>query len=141
MYYVSQFMQSPSVVRFMVVKRILQYLYGTKNLGIFSRPSNLSLTAFCDADWIGDTSDCRSTISFVALLCSTPISWSRKKQQIVVSWSSTKAKYPSLTTTTADLHWLHQLFYDLHVYLLETPVMWCDNIDTISLASDPVFHA
>lgn len=56
-----------------------QYLYGTKNLGIFSRPSNLSLTAICDADWIGDTSDCRSTTSFVALLYSTPISWSRKK--------------------------------------------------------------
>ena len=29
---------------------------------------------------------------------------------------------------------------DLHIPIVHTPVIWCDNIGAISLASNPIFH-
>lgn len=33
------------------------------------------------------------------------------------------------------------LLQDLHVSLTTTPLLWCDNISTIALTSNHVFHA
>ena len=30
---------------------------------------------------------------------------------------------------------------DLGIFLSNTPVLWCDNLSTLALASNPVFHA
>ena len=45
-----------------------------------------------------------------------------------------------LAYTTAKISWLWSLFKYLDVSL-STPLIWCDNISSISLASNPVFHA
>jgi hypothetical protein len=68
------------------------------------------------------------------------ISWSAKKQA-VVSRSSTEAEYRSLSITTAELFWIRMLFKELRVSLSIPPVLWCDNIGALALASNPVFHA
>ncbi|KAL4038612.1 hypothetical protein IC575_002234 [Cucumis melo] len=136
----SQFMHKPTVIHFSTVKRILRYLCGTPIHGIKFRKVLFSLQTFCDFDWAGDTSDRRSTSSFIAFLGSNPISWSSKKQS-TVSRSSTEAEYCSLATTTVDLYWIRQLLCDLHVPLKTSPTLWCDNVSAISLAHNPVFHA
>ncbi|KAL0543945.1 hypothetical protein IC582_019055 [Cucumis melo] len=87
---VSQFMHKPTIIHFSAVKRILRYLRGTLTFGIKFRKGSFSLQTFCDSDWAGDTSDRRSTSSFIAFLDSNPISWSSKKQS-TVSRSSTEA--------------------------------------------------
>jgi len=33
------------------------------------------------------------------------------------------------------------LFKDLGVYLYHPPILWCDNVSALSLASNPIFHA
>ena len=58
-----------------------------------------------------------------------------------MSRSSTEAEYRALATTAAELSWLRQLFRDLLLFLHHIPVLWCDNVSTIALASNPVFHA
>ncbi|XP_022154802.1 uncharacterized protein LOC111021968 [Momordica charantia] len=137
---VSQFMQHTIVVHYSAVKRILRYLNGTKDLSILFQNSALTLSAFCDADWARDAIDRRSTTGFVAFLGSSIISWSTKKQH-TVSRSSIEAEYRSLATTTADLYWQRQHLCDLYVYLKDPPILWCDNVSAISLASNLVFHA
>ncbi|KAI5354966.1 hypothetical protein L3X38_007861 [Prunus dulcis] len=92
-----------------------------------------------DADWAGDPNDRRSVSGFIVYLGSSPISWASKKQH-TVSRSSTKAEYRALATTAAELAWIRQLFYDLHVSLHIPPLIHCDNISAISLASNPIFH-
>jgi hypothetical protein len=68
------------------------------------------------------------------------ISWSAKKQ-VVVSRSSTKAEYRSLAIATTELYWLCMLFKDIHVSLPLAPVLWCDNVSALALASNPMYHA
>jgi hypothetical protein len=40
----------------------------------------------------------------------------------------------------AELYWLQMLFKDLALPLLSRPIIWCDNIGALALASNPVFH-
>lgn len=41
----------------------------------------------------------------------------------------------------AELSGLRVLLHDLHIFLPTRPTIWCDNISSISLASNPIFHA
>ena len=68
------------------------------------------------------------------------ITWSSKKQTTVAR-SSTKAKYHSLAVGATELAWLRMLLCDFGVYLTSPLVIWCDNLSSISLALNPVFHA
>jgi len=68
------------------------------------------------------------------------ISWASKKQHIV-SHSSTKVEYRALAITAAELAWIRQLLCDIHIPLHIPPLIHCDNISVISLASNPVFHS
>uniref|UniRef100_A0A2N9EGA9 Reverse transcriptase Ty1/copia-type domain-containing protein n=1 Tax=Fagus sylvatica TaxID=28930 RepID=A0A2N9EGA9_FAGSY len=47
----------------------------------------------------------------------------------------------SLAVGAAEVAWIRMLLRDLHVFLSECPLIWCDNTSAISLASNPVFHA
>ncbi|KAI5321089.1 hypothetical protein L3X38_030160 [Prunus dulcis] len=59
------------------------------------------------------------------------------KKQKTVSRSSTEADYRQLAYTAAELSWLRSLFHDLQLPL-SRPTIWCDNISSIALASNPL---
>jgi hypothetical protein len=67
------------------------------------------------------------------------ISWSSKKQS-TVALSSTEAEYKALTHATCEAIWLKRLLADLQVYQ-EKVILMCDNMSSIYLANNPVFHA
>ena len=67
------------------------------------------------------------------------ISWKSKKQA-VVSRSSTEAEYRSLALATSELIWLQQLLKDLHITMMSTPKLFCDNKSAVHIATNPVFH-
>lgn len=64
--------------------------------------SPLTLHAFTDADWAGDTDDYVSTNAYVIYLGSTPVSWSSKKQN-GVACSSTEAEYKAVANTASEV--------------------------------------
>uniref|UniRef100_A0A2N9GGA2 Reverse transcriptase Ty1/copia-type domain-containing protein n=1 Tax=Fagus sylvatica TaxID=28930 RepID=A0A2N9GGA2_FAGSY len=99
-----------------------------------------SLIAYADADWAGDPIDRRSTSGYVVFLGSTPITWVSKKQ-CTVSRSSTEAEYWSLASATAEVFWIRMVLKDLGLFLPNPPILWCDNLSALALASNPVFHA
>ena len=137
---VCQFMHFPLEQHFAAVKRILRYLKGSIHLGLCFRFGPMFLKAYTDADWAGDPNDRRSTTGFVIFLGSNPISWSSKKQH-TVSRSSTEAEYRAMATTTAEVVWLQQLLRDLHVSCADPPLLHCDNISAMALATNPVLHS
>jgi hypothetical protein len=135
-----QHLHSPTSAHLSAAKRVLRYLKGTLDHGLWYTKSSLQLNAFCDSDWAGDPDDRRSTSGFAVFLGNCLISWSAKKQS-VVSRSSTEAEYRSLAIATTELYWLRMLFKDIHISLFLAPVLWCDNVSALALASNPVYHA
>jgi hypothetical protein len=98
------------------------------------------LSAFTDADWAGDPNDCRSTSSLLMFLGHNPITWSAKNQ-LIVSRSSTEAEYRALASASAEVCWLRVLLRDLGIFISDPPILWCDNVSALAIASNPVFHA
>jgi len=52
-----------------------------------------------------------------------------------------EVEYRTLMIAAAKLAWIHQLLCDIHIPLHIPPIIHCDNLSTISLASNPVFHS
>ncbi|BFG40530.1 hypothetical protein CerSpe_268040 [Prunus speciosa] len=136
---VCQFMHAPRSTHWLAVKRILRYVKFSYDHGLAYKPGGLHLSAFSDADYAGDPDSRHSTGGYCVYLGPNLISWSSKKQK-TVSRSSTEAEYRQLAYTAAELSWLRSLFCDLHLSLT-SPTIWCDNISSIALASNPVFHS
>ena len=65
---VCQFMFAPSEAHLIVAKRILRYVSGTLNLGIFFQHGPLFFSAFLDSNWVGDPYDRYSTTGFSVCL-------------------------------------------------------------------------
>ena len=137
---VCQYMSTPTSTHLTAAKRILRYIKGTLHHGIAFTPGSLSLSVYSDADWAGDPDDRRSTSGMLIYLGSNPITWSAKKQP-TVSRSSIELEYRALATASAEVCWIHTLLKDLGIYLSQPPILWCDNVSALAIASNPVFHA
>ena len=135
-----QYMHQPRTPHWQAMKRVLRYLKGSVNHGLFYTPSPLQLHTYCNSDWAGNPDDKRSTSGYGVFLGRNLVSWSSKKQH-VVSRSSTEAEYRSMALAIAKVYWLRMLFKELAIGLIHIPNIWCNNIGAIALASNPVFHA
>jgi len=68
------------------------------------------------------------------------ISWSNKKQPMV-TLSSTEAEYRGATIVACEVVWLQKLLLDLGQSMDVPVVIYCDNISSILLANNLVYHA
>ena len=100
----------------------------------------IRLEGYTDADWAGYKADRRSTSGFVFSLGIGAISWSSKKQPIV-TLSSTEAEYRGAVVATCEAVWLKRILKDLGVPIKDPTPLYCDNMISIYLARNPVFHA
>ncbi len=138
---VSQFMQTPRKPHLDVVRRILRYIKHTLQCGIlYEAKSQLQVHGYTDADWVGNGSDRRSTSGFMFSFGSVAVSYSSKKQPIV-ALSSTEAEYRGAAIVACEVIWLQKLFSDLGHSVDALVVIYCDNISSILLANNPVYHA
>jgi len=89
----SHYMQAPTEIHMKSVNRLLRYLKGTLDHGLhFSQATNLSLIAFYDSDWGGDTHDRKFVAAYLIYIGPNVISWSSKKQPTIAK-SSMEADY------------------------------------------------
>ncbi|GJQ93659.1 retrovirus-related pol polyprotein from transposon TNT 1-94 [Tanacetum coccineum] len=76
----ARYQAKPTEKHLNVVKRIFQYLKGTINMGLwYSKDTDMSLTAYSDADHAGCQDTRRSTSERAQFLDDKLISWSSKK--------------------------------------------------------------
>ncbi|KAE8661273.1 serine/threonine-protein kinase PBS1-like [Hibiscus syriacus] len=133
-----QYMHGPKASQWAMAKRILRYLKGTVNHGLFLKKGNATtITAFSDADWGGNRDDRTSTSGYVVYLGDNPISWKSTKKR-TVAWSSTEAEYRSLANAAAEVKWLINLLQELHIPIEKPPNLLCD---ATYLSANPVFHS
>lgn len=137
----SQFLSNPLDIHWIACKRILRYLKGTLNLGLFFRSSTspLALNSFTDADWASSLDDQKSTTGGV-FLRGNLVFWSAKKQSTVAR-SITEAKYRALAYVLTELVWLKSLLSELSFTSPNKQVLLCDNNSARLVAQNPIFHS
>lgn len=134
------YMHNPRTPHLHALKRIIRYVKGSINHGMqLVRGSATSLTAYSDADWGGCPDTRRSTSGYCVFLGPNLVSWSAKRQP-TVSRSSSEAEYKAVANAVAELTWLRNLMTELHCPINKASLVYCDNISSVYLATNPVKH-
>ena len=138
----TQFSAGPKSQHWIACKRLLRYIKGTVDIGLLfsSSPGDLSLVVFTEADHASCKVTRRSISGFCVYLGSNLIVWGSKKQS-VVACSVGEAEYWAVALGVTELLWLKSLFGELGYPVGATPIVWCDNLATKSMAENPVFHS
>ncbi|XP_038701799.1 uncharacterized mitochondrial protein AtMg00810-like [Tripterygium wilfordii] len=137
----SQYLQHPTTTHWQVVKRVLRYLKGTRDMGVHIKPCDrLALVGFFDADWACNLEDRKSVAGYCIFLGDTIVSWSSKKQNVVAQ-SSTESEYRALANAACELAWIQSLLHEFSFPLPAIPITWCDNLSAGALAANPAYHA
>ncbi|KAL0402493.1 UNVERIFIED_CONTAM: Retrovirus-related Pol polyprotein from transposon RE1 [Sesamum latifolium] len=137
---VSRFMENPSEKHMNAAKRILRYLKGTFDYGIFYTSSNdACLKGYCDSDYAGDVDDHKSTTGFVFYFGENAISWCSRKQ-LIVTLSTCELEYVATTTGACHAIWLWRLLSVLYFAQDGATKIMVDKKSAIALAKNPVFH-
>lgn len=124
-------MHQPTKHHFGGAKRVLRYLAGSAELGIWYRKcDSFNLEGSSDSGWGGEVDGRRSTTGNCLMLGSSIISWSSKKQA-TVALSFTEAEYVALTATACQAVWLRRLLGEEQS---QASIF-------IVIAKNPVFHS
>lgn len=147
----SKFMADPKVSHMAAAKRVLRYVKGSVNLGVFygrgaenlgiiyEKNSEVVLKAYTDSDYAGDTDDRRSTSGYVFLLSGGAVAWSSRKQP-VVTLSTTEAEYVAAVACACHSTWMKRVLNSLGFSSCKCVKIFCDNSSTIKLSKNPVLH-
>ncbi len=106
----------------------------------FGGLSPQDVVGYCDADWVGDLEDRRSTTGFVFMMGGGTTSWSSKRQS-TIALSMMEAEYLASTQATKEAIWMTKFMKELG-YMKEKKAMVirCDNQGAISLTKNPTQH-
>ncbi|GKV40993.1 hypothetical protein SLEP1_g48576 [Rubroshorea leprosula] len=133
-----RFMHSPSQAHFGVAKRVLRYLKGTSNYGLwFEKHKHGILHCFSNSDCARSHEDAKSTTGFVFFFGSIVFSWMSRKQEVVAQ-STTEAKCIVVAKAINHVAWINKMLTNMGCYQLKPCVIHCDNNSTIAIAHNPV---
>ncbi|MCO5561034.1 hypothetical protein L7F22_014655 [Adiantum nelumboides] len=124
-------MQLPRKPHLDVVSHTLCYVSATLDYALFYEASTeLQLSGFTNADWVGSVCDRRSTSGFMFSLGSAAITWSSKKQPMI-ALSSIEAEYRGAIVAACEVAWLELLLGDLEIQVQRPVVIHCNNLSSI----------
>ena len=110
---ISRYMECPTKIHLLAAKRLLRYLQGNKEFGLFFKKGEKSdLFSFTNSDYAGDSDDRKSTSGYVFMLRIGAVSWSSKKQPIV-TLSTTEAKFVATIAYACQAIWLKKILEEL----------------------------
>jgi hypothetical protein len=133
-------MEDPRYPHLKAVKKILRYVKGTEDLGLFYQKTNVfEFKGYVDSDWYGDIDDRNSTSGYAFYMGGTIFTWLSKKQPIV-TLSTCEAEYVAASLGVSHAIWLKRLLQELKCLQLESTEIRIDNKSAIELAKNPVHH-
>ena len=136
----ARYQASPRVTHLAAVKRILQYLRGNPDIGLwYPKDASFDLTAYSDSDYGGCKINFKSTTAGCQFLGSRLVSLQCKKQT-TVSTSTAEAEYVAASSCCSQVLWIQQHLRDYGLKFLTTPIL-IDNSAAISITKNPVQHS
>lgn len=137
----TQRMQSPTAADAKACDRVFRYLAGTRSMGLlFGRhpaESDMSVTAYADADWGNDKSDRKSITGWITFLGGDPVSWASKKQKVVAQ-STCEAELYAEAAAINETKWLAGLLDELGLSSDAPPVVLGDNQSAQQMSKNDV---
>jgi len=122
------------------VKRILKYLKGTADYGLYySTAQSDHLKAFSDADYAGDVNTRKSITGYVLKLGESTVAWSSQKQKSV-ALSTTEAEYMAASQTVKEIIWVKSLLNSFALFQNLSTTLYLDNKNAEKLIRNPEFH-
>ena len=135
----SQFLDNLGCAHWEAMKRIFQYLSGTRDLELTYGVERHDLLGYTDAD--GAVQEHRRAISgTVFLIDGGAISWSSRKQELV-TLSTAEAEYVATMHAAKEAIWLQKLIFELFPTLKMPTTLYCDNQAALRLSTDDNYHA
>jgi hypothetical protein len=102
---ISQFMHAPRTPHLDAINRILRYLEGSPENGIWMKRNNTNaICGYFDADWVG-IFDRKLTTDLCTFVDGNLVTWKSKKQNAIAR-SNAEAKYRAMTSTASELSWI-----------------------------------
>lgn len=95
--------------------------------------------SFTDADWVGSTTDKRSTSGYCTFIRGNLMTW-RSKKQNVITRRNAEAEYRSMANGICEMIWLKKMMEELKKPFALPMKLYCDNKVAISIAHNPVQH-
>lgn len=126
-----QKVSSPTQADWSAAKRVLKYLYTTRDRKLTFGGNSRRLLGFADADWAGDSATRKSMSVYVFMYGNGAISW-RSHKQTCVSLSSMEAEYIALSDACQEAVWLRQLLQDFGEKQEDATIINEDNQGCIS---------
>ncbi|KAJ9539123.1 LOW QUALITY PROTEIN: hypothetical protein OSB04_031856 [Centaurea solstitialis] len=136
----ARFQANPKESHLAAVKRILRYLKGTPELGLwYPKDSSFELISFTDSDYGGCKLDRKSTSGSCQFLGDKLVSWTSKKQNCV-STSTAEAEYVAAASCCSQVLWMKTQLL-VYGYKLKRVPIYCDSESAIAITSNPVQHS
>jgi hypothetical protein len=139
---VSHFLEEPREDHLAAVKKILRYVTGTCNWGLWfgrKKGNHALLTGFSDPDFARDVDARKSTTWVIFFLANNPITWQSTKQKVVTQ-SSCKSEYIAAANATCQALWLARVLPEVQCPAPSTPLLRVDNKSSIALIKNLVLH-
>ena len=135
----ARYQADPKESHLTAVKRIIRYLKGTPNLGLYyPKCSGFDLKGYTDSDYAGCNMDMKSTSGACQFLGGKLVCWGIKKQQSV-AMSSAEAKYMAAAGCCANVLCMKSQLNDYGIQYKMVPI-FCDNTSAIAISNNPVLH-
>jgi hypothetical protein len=134
-------MQRPTTEHQQAVKRIIRYVAGTLDHGLYYLRclGEAHLVGYSDSDHAGDIDTSKSMSGILFFFGKCLVSWQSVKQQ-VVALSSCKVEYIAASTASTQALWLVRLVGDLLDRDTGAVELRVDSKFALALAKNPVFH-
>ena len=121
-YFCARFQSCPKESHLSAIKRILKYLKGTMDIGLWYRKSdNFELIGFSNVDFVGCKVERKSTSGTCHFLQRQLVSWHSKKKNSV-AFSTAKVEYIVVDLCCAQILWMKQTLSDFDLSFEHVPI-------------------
>jgi Reverse transcriptase (RNA-dependent DNA polymerase)/gag-polypeptide of LTR copia-type/Zinc knuckle len=137
--HLAQFVSNPSESQWKALKRVMRYLYTTRDYCLTLGGSSAAVSGYTDSDWASQLH--RHSISgYAYFLGEGCVTWSSKKQPII-ALSTAEAEYVAGTHSSKEASWIRAFMSEIDSAYEGAVPLACDNQSAIAMTKDARYHA
>ena len=137
----SRYTHSPNNDHWAALARLMKYLRGTMNYGIWYSGLPAVFEGYSDANWISDSYEIKSTSGYVFTIGGGAVTWKSSKQTIIAK-STMESEFIALEQACNEAEWLKNFLENIPLGIKPNPSVsvHCDNKAAIAIASNKTFN-